>query len=129
MSVYSNQDIVEVFNLIYNNEQIRLTEISKQTGVSYSMVRQIAAGTKHKWLASIFPEEYVTMLSRKHRRSSYSNSAKACGILYPLIKSPTEEVYLIEHMAHFCKEHSLDPSALAKVLRGERKHHKKWVLA
>lgn len=128
MSKHSNLKIQEVLHLLAGTDNLRLSDIAKIAEVSYKVVSHIAAGTSHTWLAEAFPEEYKMMLSKKYLRSTYSNSAKARGIVYPPIKSPTGEVYNIDHLTNFCKEHSLDPSTVIKLCRGKCKTHKRWTL-
>lgn len=38
--------------------------------------------------------------------------------------SPDGEIYVLENISHFCKEHNLSVSHIIKVLNGKRKHHK-----
>lgn len=49
--------------------------------------------------------------------------------IYPLILSPEGITHSITHLSNFAKEHSLDPSALSRVLSGKAKSHKGWKLA
>ena len=42
------------------------------------------------------------------------------------VVSPEGQIFLINNLHEFCREHSLDAGTLSKVARGKRTHHKKW---
>jgi len=63
-AVYSNRQIEDVFNLLVDT-LLTHKEISDKTGVSIQAISHISAGTAHAWLASIYPEKYMELVSKK----------------------------------------------------------------
>lgn len=43
------------------------------------------------------------------------------------LTSPSGELFIVDNLTAFCKEHELTPSNIRKVARGLRKHAKGWV--
>ncbi len=127
-SVYSNEVIIEVFNMCLQYPELSLIEISKKVGVHYDTIKSIATGSNHKWLKSEFPDKYSLLMSYKGTRRSASHSAKARGLVYPLIRSPEGVEYQVDNIKAFAREHSLNDAHLGAVLRGKEKQHKKWVI-
>ena len=128
-AVYSNEAIINVFNILVDNPDILYKDIVKLTGVSYGTINMIAHGGNHKWLAKEYPDKYSILLSRIGKRKNNCKSAKAQNIEYPEILSPEKAVYTISNAREFAREHSLDQSALLRVLKGKAKTHKGWTLA
>jgi hypothetical protein len=124
-SKYSEEKIIEVFkNLLID---IPFKDISRNTGVEVSTIRDISKGKSHKWLASIYPEDYDCLLNLLHNR--VYNTAKHKSIEYPPILSPDNTVHTITNLSEFAREHSLNKSHLCGVLNKVRKTHKGWKLA
>ena len=66
-SKYKKEQIVEVFKLLADPIYPYKT-ISKLTGVSHSMVKNISSGQNHVWMQNEFPEIYNTFIkNRKYR--------------------------------------------------------------
>lgn len=127
---YSNEKVIEVFNMLLD-PYISFKDISEKLGVNRSLVSHIANGEAHSWLSREFPDKYTLLTSLKgEARQIASNSAKAKGIVYPPIISPDGNEYIVEVVSIFAKEHGLDPSSLAKVLKKTPKYlsHKGWKL-
>ena len=128
-SKYSNEKIIEVLLLLIDVNNT-YKHIESVTGVSISTVRHIANQEAHCWLQHTHPSEYLQLENLKSKRSFGKNTAKDRGIVYPTILSPTGEEYNITNIAAFAKEHNLDSSGLAKVLKKRPKYHshKGWKL-
>lgn len=118
----------DYFNVLYflGEPGYSITEIAELTNVSKYVVQHIASREAHFWLKDKYPELYNKMVevSTKGRRSSEQR-----GIIYPLIKSPSGEIYEVKHQTNFAKEHGLLQSKLCEVLHGNRKRHLGWTLA
>jgi len=127
-SVYTNQQIIETFNMLVDTKEISFKDISSVTKVSTDTIKQISRGINHKWLAKEFPEKYKILLSLKGTRASFSNSAQGIGKQYPDIISPDGIIYKITNGKAFANEHGLQQSNLYQVLKGYRKSHKGWKL-
>lgn len=127
---YTEDQIIDVFELLLNVENM-YRDIAVRTNVSEDTVRHIANSEAHTWLAKEFPDKYKILEDLKgYKRQVYGNSSKAKGIVYPEILSPTGEVFQVEIISTFAKQHGLDPSCLSKVLRSVPKYksHKGWKL-
>lgn len=128
VAVYSNNQILEVFNYLIDYPEVPLIEISNTTKVAYGTVAMISQGSSHKWLKDAYPDRYNILLSIKGTRYTLSNSAIRKDIIYPKIMSPNGIVYTVTHCTTFAKLHKLDLSALNRVLNYIRKSHKGWKL-
>lgn len=129
-SKYTNSDIEKAFFMLLEVNN-RYKDIEKATGVSLSTVRHIANSESHLWLKTKYPSEYSILENLKGTtRMQATNSASARGIVYPEILSPTGKVFTVTNVAQFAREHMLDPSSLAKVLKRTPKYnsHKGWKL-
>lgn len=130
-SKYSNEKVYEVFLLLLDLSY-RYKAIEEVTGVPISTIRHIANCESHTWLRDKYPEEYKILESYRGKlRQQATNSAKQKGIEYPAILSPKGEVFVVNNVSAFAKEHNLDASALTKVLNKRPKYitHKGWKLA
>ena len=129
-SKYQEEQIFQVLQQLAKGAQYK--DICKDTLVSIHTIRHIANQEAHTYLRETHPELYAQMLQqgKDHNRRQISCGAGARGIVYPPIVSPQGEEYEITHVAQFAKEHGLDPSCLAKVLKGVPKYksHKGWKL-
>lgn len=121
----SNSKILEVFNLLIKVPVMEFKDISAITGVSYSIIADISKCENHKWLAEVYPEQYLTLVRLKNNRKS----AYAKGIDMPKLISPEGQVYDISNIRAFSREHGLLQTCLGKVLKGTAKSHKGWKLA
>ena len=114
-SKHSNAEIIDIFLLLANSD-ISKKEISEFTTLSYSMIRQIAAGTTHKWLGGIYPEEYALMLSKVKKKFSFT------------VKSPTGISYTSISQRGFAKEHGLCSTMFNQLINGKRVELLGWTL-
>lgn len=133
-SKYSNQKILEVLdNLLDPNKT--LDEISDITQVNRSTVNEICRGTSHTWLHTMYPEKWKKCITAKIKRVGLSRTkgglcASKKGVEYPPIQSPSGEIFIVTNVRAFAREHNLDNSSLAKVLKGVPNYnsHKGWSL-
>lgn len=123
-SKYSDADILLLAEYIYDNLNMSLKTVSNNLDIHYSTVKNVANGTSHKWLINVIPEKYKTILSNKGKRVINTSNNK--GISYK-VQAPTGEVYSINNIAAFAREHYLNAGALGEVLRGNSTQHKGWV--
>ena len=128
---YTNDQILQVFELLldpYNS----FVNISEKAGVARSTVSHIANCESHSWLSREYPDKYKIMVSLKgFARQSAGNSSKSQGKELPMLISPDGKEYTITtSISNFAKEHGLDSSCLAKVLKRTPKYnsHKGWKL-
>ena len=137
-AIYSNQQILEAAKLMCDYT-LNLVKVSELTGISYATIRKIAQGAQHRWLSNDYPEIWDTLQSVKEKRNQYTHlkhgdtvrhlfTAKAQGITYPEVVSPTGEVFNIENLAEFCRTHDLQSANIRKMFKGERHTHKGWKL-
>lgn len=118
-SKYTNKQIINVLFALIDTPHIKYEEIADNTGVSRSMVVDIACGNSHKWLAREYPEEYLILTKLLGKRSA---------LKYGKIVSPEGQIFKVEHLSNFCREHNLDTGNISKLLRGILKSHKGWKL-
>lgn len=129
LSKYSNEQIIEAVELMVQFPDISLKIVSDILNISWDTLKQIARGTQYKWVEKVIPDTYKNLMLLKGTRASTGNSAKGKGIVYPLIVSPTGELFNIENCKVFSEQHGLQQSNLIQVLNGNRKTHKGWKLA
>lgn len=122
LSKYSNDKIIEVFNLLIDRPELTYLMVSKATGVSTNTISHISQGSRHTWLKNTYPDRYRILMNLKYTR----NSAKHLGTVYPPITSPTGVTYTVESPTVFAKQHKLNTSALIQVLKGRSKHTFGW---
>lgn len=122
-SKYSNYDIEQAFLHIVQNANKNLKEIALEMNIEHGTIASIAHGSNHTWLKEKYPLEYNQMLCQSRRGL---NTAEYQGIKYPLVQSPSGQVYSITNLQKFCRENDLDPSCMHGLLHGTRKSHKKW---
>jgi hypothetical protein len=110
-SVY--KDIL--FELVYSSMTHR--NISKKLNVSIEVVQSISTLKAHKHLKSVYPEQYM-LLERKNTSIKVSRSHGTIleGRTYPLIISPSGEVFNVTNVAEFSRDHNIQVSALSKLL-------------
>ena len=130
-SKYSNEEIYSVLCTLINYPEKTAKEISNITGVSIWVVQGISGLKSHVWLEEKFPIEYAKLKEARSiiRRRGCAISAKEKGIVYPTVRAPTGEVYNVEHLTNFAKEHKLQPSSLCNLLQGKANSHHGWKLA
>lgn len=125
-SLYSNEIIEKAFLYLVDNPDKNLKQISKYTGVNYSVIGSISRGYSHMWLKEKYPIEYEKIRSSPRRGL---NNASYQNLNYPAVISPDNVVYYISNLQKFCREHNLNASCMHGLLHGSRKTHKKWKLA
>ena len=135
MSTFSKEQILQVFELLILNTYSNYEEIIQQTGVSNSVVSGISAGRLHTWLKEDFSDKYATLIDQQSTRKrkpkpilSEIQSSKARGIIHPLVVSPSGEVYQIDNVRMFAREHELNQGNFHSLLVGRCKSVKGWKL-
>lgn len=123
-SLYTRETYIRILEQLANTDKI-LAIIAKELSVSKEVVRQIAIGVRHAWLAIEFPELYTKMLLKKGTRRNGPQTYKE----YPPIKSPEGVLFNISNTREFARDNNLQQSHLGSVLRGTVKSHKGWTLA
>jgi group I intron endonuclease len=126
-SKYSEEQVVYVLDLLIENT-MGYRDISSITEVSVETVGQIAGMFTHTWLKNKYPDKYAILESLVNTRKSDRSSAKSRGILYPLIKNVHNNVFVVENIAAFAREHNLNKDILGRVLRKQAASHKGWKL-
>jgi len=128
LAKHSNTQILEAVNMLVYSD-ISIKQVSEITGVSYAVLRQVSQGNAHFWIKNEHLELWEKMLKLNGTRHIGINSALSKGIALPKIKSPNGEIFIIDNIRAFAKQHNLDNGALGKVLHRKAKHHKGWCLA
>lgn len=101
-SKYSKFSILKVFSLLYKGI-LNSSQISKITNVNLNTVKAIAAGTKHAWLNSEYPEQYAIMLSI-NRHSFIKGPGIGKGLYTYTILSPGGVEYNTNSLTDFCSK-------------------------
>lgn len=123
-AIYSKEVYLNILDKIVNSKMM-LTDIAEKLNVSLYVVKHISSLSAHTWLAEEDPINYAKLIELQGVRN---NSAKFRGIVYPQIRSPEGSIYSVDNIHAFCRDHGLQAQNLHKVLTGQRKHHKGWVL-
>lgn len=123
-SKFTDDQIIEVFMLLTHSNNTA-KDIVNLTGVTLSVINDIAKGANHTWLKQVYPQEYLVLLNKKNNRKS----AKELGIIYPKIVSPEGIEYQVDNGRAFAREHNLQQTHLVRLLNGKAKTHKGWKLA
>jgi len=67
-SKYSNKQILEAIDLLIKYPNISYEILGEACGVSYSMLRHIAAGENHTWVGIEYPDIYKELMKLKGNR-------------------------------------------------------------
>ena len=87
-SVYTEEQILSVFELLLENRDMEYKDISIITEVTEGVVRGVSSGVSHTWIQDRFPDKYrllMSLVGSRRYRSNKGNSAKAQGKTYPPI--------------------------------------------
>lgn len=106
---------------------LSLREVAIKLNVKLDVVKHISSLSGHTWLEESMPNEY-NIVKNKYLNNSRNNSAGSKGIIYPILVSPSNVKFIVSNIHEFCREHSLQPQNLHKVLTGQRKNHKGWFI-
>lgn len=123
-SLYTNDTYEKIFLALVRFDR-PTSDICKEFNVSLSVVRSIASGHNHKWLAEKYPDEYMLLLSNKGK---WNNKYAFTKTPIKLISPSNEVVVLSCSISSFAKLHNLHPGHLGKVISGEHLSHKGWKL-
>lgn len=117
---YSEEQLLNVLELLIIIPVIAYTNISNITGVDYQTIANIAALSRHRtWLEERSPEKYSKLVSLKGTRNigKEVNTASIRGIKYPSVVSPTGIIYSnITNVAKFMREHDITSSRFYDLL-------------
>jgi hypothetical protein len=114
-SIFSREQILQVFELLVSDVYMPYKDISAITNVSTGIVSMIACGKVHSWLGQEYPEEYTSLISKINTRKSYQHSY---GYVWPTLVSPTGDEYSdIKNLKEFARTHDLHYPSLQKVCR------------
>lgn len=124
-SMYSNGQILQAAILLTDTKNTA-EKISKQTGVSVSVIRSIACLQNHSWLEEVAPDIIVKLKQILGTRITAGAHRKD----YPAVRSPFGIIYEnIANFNKFCYDHKLDQSHFSNLLNGKLKTHRGWTLA
>lgn len=126
---YSNDQIINVLQLLITRLDLSIVSISQLSKVSKSVVLNVSCLTTHAWLKEAKPVEYAILVNMHINNTRKLSSKSGTKIDDFKIVSPDGVTYLVSNVMQFCKLHGLDKSHLSKVRKGERKTHKGWKLA
>lgn len=70
-SKYTNEQILEAFILLCDSNMTQ-KEIAEKTKISVEAVSHISAGTGHKWISTVYPDKYATLMSNSKRVTTAS---------------------------------------------------------
>jgi group I intron endonuclease len=135
---YTKQQLIESFELLAKTS-LMYTEIEKITGVSKATVYNISKGLSHVWLSEEFPDLVKCVIDNIQKRKvvlasinaeycKNNYSAKAKGIVYPPIISPSGAIYTVDNVQEFARVHGISKSSLHRILTKEVKQCKGWRL-
>lgn len=130
-SKYTNEQIKKVFFLLIEKQEMLFKEIAEITDVSVDVVSGVSKLSAHLWLKKEYPVEYTILENLVGTRNSHfgrHKSAKAQGIIYPLIMDPAGNIYNVENTCQFARDHGLDQSHLWEILRGKGRTYRGWKL-
>ena len=139
-SKYTEDVYLNILLEIINKPILSSSTIAINTNTDTTTVTTLRNLTKHTWLKSRYPEEYVKL--EKIHEKNIENSTRINDTpnieisviktvtYYPTIVSPDNKEYLIEKgtASDFAKLHDLSYTQLNKVLNGRILHVKKWKL-
>lgn len=128
---YSNEIIEEAFNYLVFTDKTH-KEIQEILGMSRGALADISSGAAHTWLKDKFPEEYSLLEAKKlnRRKTSIIKSKGGAKVMdkYPLLESPSGEVFQVTLLREFCRQHDLNHGSIGQVLRGKKQAYKGWKL-
>lgn len=128
-SVYTNEQILKVFELLVLCKYSKYEDIEVETSVDIKTITSISNLHNHTWLKILHPDKYSTLEKLKYSRDNYYET-KIDSMKNHSIISPEGVTYTdISNITKFAKEHGLDPSHLCKMFKGKAKTCKGWKLA
>lgn len=123
-SIYSNKQILRVFFILLDSDDL-YRDIAEQVGVSRECVKGIAAGSRHKWLAKEYPNEYLLLMNKKNLHNGSILERYGSTIT---LKHDTGIIEEVDNIRQFCLKHGLDDTHLGKVINKKQLSHKGWRL-
>lgn len=104
---------------------LKYKDIAIKYTVTLDTIKHIARLSSHRYLEEDFPVECEILRNKLNNRDM---SAKAKGIEYPPIVSPSGKIHVVDNVRKFAEDNGLQYQNLHKVLTGKRVHHKGWKL-
>lgn len=127
-SVYTEEQILEVFNMLSDPVMYTQDQIYTTTNLPLSLIRCISHSYTHTWLEEAYPEKYEVMVQLNPARAKKADDighaklvAKNIGINYPTIIDSEGIEYIVDSVRGFAVAHSIDASNLIKMLDGKYK--------
>lgn len=119
LSKYTEEQIVQVLQLLIEQPFILYPKISEITGVGYQTIANIASLSEHTWLKDELPEDYAALIALKGKRNfgREVNTAEIKGIKYPAVVSPEGVIYdNITNVSKFMREHNIRSKTFYQLL-------------
>lgn len=137
-SKYSKIQILKVFRSLIKLPILLTEEIAVNTGVSVGIVRCILQGKNHIWLQEKYPWHFA--LLERRRGSNISPERKLAklntdpslskfrlrSIQERTVISPLGEVFIVDNVSAFAREHGIQQSHLSALLNNRLNQTKKW---
>lgn len=125
---HDNETYISAFLMLARGESREI--ISRELDISLGILKSISTGKNHKWLKSLYPDEYNELLL-KHSTYSHktNNTAEQQGIIYPEIISPEGVKYNVTSLRGFAREFGFHSSNLEQLLHGKLTTLKGWKLS
>lgn len=101
-SIYTNNQIREVMDYLINFPELTYDTIEKLTGVNRSSISMLASGKQHKWLESIYGENYIRIINNKReyikQHPQIDNIIKFIRLSNEMLSSTIGELALISDL-------------------------------
>lgn len=126
---YTKVKILKVFSLLYKGVQ-SYVEIERRTSVPRHIVKSIALGKSHIWLAEYYPDKYDKMRLVDRKKIGYNQSSitqtseNAIAVVLDKNNTPHE----VFNIKQFAREHGLLSNLFCNVLNGKARSHKGYRL-
>lgn len=105
--------------LVQKSPSLSKREIADKCNVTIYSVRHIAALETNIWLKEDMPVEYAKLEQLK-------SLPFYRGTEYPMLVSPSGEIFKVTHITNFAKEHGLLQPKVSELMKGTRNIHKGW---
>jgi group I intron endonuclease len=135
---YTREQLLKVYYYLANTS-LDLKEVSNLTNIPISTVYSLSTGKSHQWLREELPDWWLKIQNNKSIREKLDRlkkaefcksnlSAKAQGIIYPIILSPNNIEHRVDCVQEFARNHSISKSSLHRILTKQVKSCKGWRL-
>lgn len=118
----SRSEVLEVVDLLSKHST---REVCKITGVSLGIIKSVASGSSHKWVAEEFPEKWYKMQEANKKRRQPAD--KYAGTV--LVNKTTGEEFTIKvSQTEFTTLYGYPKYAISKLLLGTRNSYRGWYI-